>query len=200
MKARARTAVATLGLAAATAAVVAWAVLGVERRDRAAQERRDRVERVFAFAPGDVQEVMVESERGRVVVARAGANWKLVSPAPAEADGGAVDLLVERLAGLRRKGEAAPAAEADAQPARFGLDHPFLKVTVKLRGGQEETLAVGRENGFDGSHFARAGAGPVVLVSPSDRHLLDRTAEELTARAPPERPTPPATGVGRSAP
>jgi hypothetical protein len=200
VRARTRTAVTTLALAAVAAAAVAGAILGVGRQERAEQSRRDAAERVFAFAPADVREVEVRSDRGEVVAARAGAGWKLVRPAPAEADSGAVDLLVERLAGLRRKGEVASASDAGGQLSRFGLDHPFLTVTARLRDGRAETLLIGRTNGFDDSHYARAGAGPVVLISPSDRHLLDRTAEELTARAPipAPAPTPQAAAPARS--
>lgn len=195
MKARARTAVTTLALAAAATAAIAWAVLGVGQRDRAEQTRKEAAERVFSFAPGDVQEVEVRSDRGTVAAARAGSGWRILRPVPGEADPGAVDLLVERLAGLRQKGVAAPAAEAGGQLSRFGLDHPFVTLTAKLRDGRVETLLVGRTNGFDDSHYARAGGGPVVLISPSDRHLLDRSAEELSAKPPPSRGAAPDAGA-----
>ncbi len=186
MKARARTAATTLALAAAAAAAVAWAVLGVGRQDRAAQARKDAAERIFAFSPADVREVEVRSDRGTVAAARAGSGWTILRPVPGEADAGAVDLLVERLAGLRHRGEAASAAEATGQLSRFGLDHPFVTLTAKLRDGRVETLLVGRTDGFDDSHYARADGGPVVLISPSDRHLLDRSAEELQAKPAPQ--------------
>ncbi|BDG08902.1 DUF4340 domain-containing protein [Anaeromyxobacter paludicola] len=191
MKARARSAALTLALAAVAAALIAAAVLIVGREDRAEQARKDAAERLFPFAPAEVEEVALASERGEVAVARAGQGWRVLRPVPGPADDGAVDLLVERLATLRRKAEVAPGAEADAAPARFGLDHPFLTVTARLRGGRTETLAVGRENGFDGSHFARVAKGPVVLIAPSDRHLLDRSPEELAAKRPVPAPTPP---------
>lgn len=180
MKARARTAVATLVLLAAAGGALLYAWYGVERKGEAEARGKEKAERIFAFEPAQVKEIQIEAKGGSTHLVRDAGGWRI--PALGEqADKNAVDPLVERLAGLKRKAEVAAAPDAAAL-AGYGLASPRIRVEAALEGGAKETLSVGDKNAFDGSLYVRAGQGPVFLVPGDVEWWLDKGTEDLRDR------------------
>jgi hypothetical protein len=96
----------------------------------------------------------------------------------AAADRGAVDALLDKVAGLRRRQLVAPAGAPPAELARYGLARPRARVSLALQDGKTETLALGDENPFDGSIFVQPTGGSVEVVGgdvrwPVEKDLFD---------------------------
>jgi hypothetical protein len=177
MRARTRSVATTLALLVAAAAAVAWAYLGVGKRGDAERERKEREERVFALEPAQVREVVVTARGETTRAVRDGERWRLAAPVDAPGERAALDALVERVAALRRTSEVAPAPGGEL--ARFGLAKPRATVELALADGRRETLALGDENAFDGSVYARPTSGAVVAVPGDVRWALERGAFDL---------------------
>jgi len=183
MKARARTAVTSLALLLGAAGALLYAWYGVELRGEREGKRKEAEERVLAFAPGDVRTLRVEAQGETTSLARSGgakAAWRIEELAE-EADGGAVESLLSRLAGLRRKGEVAGRPDAAAL-ASSGLSPPRGRLLVGLEDGRQLSLAVGEPSAFDGSLAVRAGEGPVLRVGADAEWGLLKKTEELRDR------------------
>jgi hypothetical protein len=95
-----------------------------------------------------------------------------------EGERAAVDALVERIATLSRISEVDTGADAGAL-ARYGLASPRAKVTMALKSGATETLALGDENPFDGTAFVRTTAGVVALVPGDLGWAVERSTFDL---------------------
>ena len=178
MTAGKRALVSALGLLLVAIAVVAFAWFGVERRDATGRARRDAEERIFSFRPGDVTAFTVAAKVDVTRLVRAGEGWRLEAPVRADADRGAVDALVERVAGLRRKAVVADAASPQPE-GRYGLAHPRVTVDLTLADGHRATLALGDDNAFDGTLYVRDGAGTVSVVPGDLRWAVERGAFDL---------------------
>jgi len=202
MNARTRNALSAVALVALAAGAVALA-LGVGKRDEASQATKAAGERLFAFAPADVTALTVIAKGDTTVLARQDGGWRITAPLAVPADGGAVELLVRRVAELHRKGSVQPSADA-ASLQRYGLASPRARVELVLRGGKKETLALGDENPFDGSVFVESTSGAIDLVGAETRWGLERSTAELRARETDAGPAgnpavaPPSGGPGAS--
>jgi Domain of unknown function (DUF4340) len=180
MKARARTAVATLALAGLAGGALLYAWYGVEKKGEAEAKGKEKAERLFAFEPGDVRELRVEAKGGSTRLVREPGGWRI--PALGEqADGSAVEAMLERLAHVRRRAEVAPAPD-EAALVRTGLARPRVRVEASLEGGRKESLSLGDKSTFDGSLYVRTGAGPVFAVPADVEWPLDKGTEDLRDR------------------
>lgn len=177
MRSGKRAVLSSLLLVALAGAAVAAAWFGIARQDDARQARRSAEERLFTFQPADVTGVTVEAKGETTRLVRDGDRWRLDAPVHAAADRAIVDTMVDRLAELRRKGVADGAAPDAAQ--RYGLARPRATVTVALRDGKTETLALGDENPFDGTIFARSTGAGVTLIPGDVRWTIERSAFDL---------------------
>ncbi len=176
MKARARTALTTLGLLAAVAAALFLAWRGVEKpaeRDAAGKEAE---EKLLAVARDQVKAVRLASKGQEVRLERADGGWRIAAPVATAADRGAAGALLDTVLGLRRRQRV---AEPDAGAGAFGLDPPRLRLTLELAGGGSRTVEAGAENSFDGSLFVRVDGGPVVTVAPGTRYGLEKGLFDL---------------------
>ena len=117
---------------------------------------RDR--QLFALDAREVERIAIDYPTERLVLAREGADWRMIEPEPGEVLSAVVSNLLEILPNLRYR---AVAAERGAELERFGLDRPRLTVTVGLRGGTVlPALKIGRAAG--GSHFVMVTDRPAV--------------------------------------
>ncbi len=184
MKARARTAVTTLALLVAAAGALLFAWYGVEIRGEVEGKRKEAEERILTFTPGEVRTLRVEAKGETTSLTRAGgakgSAWRLDALGE-EADGSAVEALLSRLAGLRRRAEVAARPDAAAL-ASSGLSPPRGRLLLGLEDGRQLSLAVGEPSAFDGSLPVRAGEGPVLQVAADAEWVLRRT-EEVRDRA-----------------
>lgn len=176
MKARARTALVTLGLLAAAAAAVLLAWHEVEKPAEREKARAEAEEKLLPIERDQVEAVRLAAKGREVRLERADGRWRIVAPVAAAADQGAADALLDAALGLRRRQRI---AEPDAGLGAFGLDPPPLRLTLELAGGRSRTLEAGAENPFDGSLYLRVDGGPVVSVGPGARYSLDKGLFDL---------------------
>jgi len=181
MKARVRSALGTLLLLAAAGAALLWARHGLDEAGERERKDQESSERLFAFDAKEVQELVVEARGESTRLVRTEKGWRI--PAlDADADRAAADGVAERVAGARRKAEAAPAGADEKGLAGFGLARPRVRVEALLGGGRRERLELGDKSPFDGSIYARAGAGPVVALSGDVDWWLDKPQLDLRDR------------------
>jgi hypothetical protein len=161
LTARDRTLALLAGLAALLAALVAAALLGVERPDEAGRTRREAGTRALSFRPDDVAALTIHPRGGVAArIERSGPGWRLTSPAAAEASPAAVLGLLDRLSGIRVR------SRLPADPAALssrGLDPPLSRVTFLGKDGSSAVLDLGDETPFDRNRFGRVGAEILVL-------------------------------------
>jgi hypothetical protein len=121
---------------------------------------------ILTFERDKIDTVEVTAEKGAVVLAKEGSDWKLRKPWAVPADYGTVEGLVGRLNTAQMK--ALPAAEAtDLKP--YGLDKPVATVTIGA-GSTRATLLVGSKDA-DGNIYARDTSRPMVFTVESS--LID---------------------------
>ncbi len=170
MKASRRPVLLAAALAAGFAALVAFALLRVERPDEAARARHDAETRVLPFAPGDVTAVGVAPRSGPAVrLERSGDAWRLVSPRAEPASAAAVEGFLERLGAIRLRATLPAGTKGEGAP---GLDPPAARLTLELRDWSSRTLDVGEENPFDRTRYVRGG-GRIGLATGVPDALLD---------------------------
>jgi hypothetical protein len=180
MTARARTLALLAGLAAALAALVAAALLGVERPDEAGHARREAGARALSFRPGDVTSLALEPRGGAATrVERTGAGWRVTSPVAGVASPEAVLDLLDRLAEIRVR--ARLPADPAALPSR-GLDPPLARVIVVGKDGTPAVLDLGDETPFDRNRFGRVGA-EILILERVPAAALDPAPERLLGGA-----------------
>jgi hypothetical protein len=178
MKARSRTLLSTLLLLALAAGAVAYAWFGVEKKDQAAQARKDADAKLYAFDPEKVKAFTVTAKGATSRLERDGDGWRLTAPVAAPAERYAAQAVVDKVAGLRRK--AAIAEKPDpAALAGYGLAKPRARVELTVDGGRSETLELGDENAFDGTVFVRTTSGAVELVPGDLRWTIEKEPFEL---------------------
>ncbi len=166
-----------VSLAALLAGLVAWALVRVERPDRAADARADRERRVLSFRSGDAVALAI-APRGAVEVRleRSGPAWRL-SPAGGEVAAVAVEGLLERLSTMRVR-SAFPAGPGEL--AGRGLDPPASRVTLTFRDGSRISLDLGDESSFDGTRFGLRD-GQILAIEGVPAVALDPAPDRLLA-------------------
>jgi hypothetical protein len=91
----------------------------------------------------------------------------MLAPEEGPADGAAVEALLDRLRGLRRRAGVA----AGRDPAVYGLAPPRGRVLLGLADGSTAALDLGDDAPVGGAFYARIG-GEVIAVSGSAASLL----------------------------
>ena len=133
-----------------------------------------REKTALKFTREDVSGITMVQGNSRVVLEKAGNDWRLTAPGNAKADAAAVDALISQISQAKMTGITA----GDASPAALkehGLDKPQAIVTVNA-GSAKAELAIGKKE--DDTHFfARDLSRP--LIFSVDKTLLD----ELTKKA-----------------
>jgi len=178
--ARSRTLALLAGLAALLAALVAAALLLVERPDDAGRTRREVGTRALSFRSDDVTVLTIQQRGGAPVrVERSGAGFRLASPTPGEASPTAVLGLLDRLASIRVRSRL-PADPAALAPR--GLDPPVARVIVLGKDGGSAELDLGDETPFDRNRFGRMG-GEILILEDVPAAALDPALDRLLGGA-----------------
>lgn len=182
MNARTRTALTTLGLTAAAAGAAAWAFFGVEKGAQKEKELKETEARLVFFDKDKVKELLVEAkgEKTRLVHGADG-SWQVAEPVKAPGDKGAAESILDKLVLLRKKSEVKKAGEVkdDKELTPFGLAKPRAKVTVTPGTGTPEWVALGDDQPFDNSIYARSTDGAVALVGGDAKFPLEKATLDL---------------------
>ncbi len=95
-----------------------------------------RQKTILSFEKDDVRKLVLDGPSGHAALTKTGNAWRLEEPAMGRASKAEVEKILTALSGLRAVDVA---AEDDADPASFGLDHPSM--TVKITTGEQDKTA-----------------------------------------------------------
>ena len=166
-------------------ALLGAVVYVVEIRGQKAPPTAAETPPFLTFAVEDVASLQVETREGlRMVATRQGEAWTMEAPYQAEGD---PYRLESALSELSLKPSRVLTETGDL--AAFGLDSPWLTVTVTLRDGTAHALQVGDQNPSETSSYVqRLGQRDVLLMDVATVNQLNELAT-----TPPRKPTPTAT-------
>lgn len=114
----------------------------------------DEVNRIFMMGEDDFPdhlEIQNQSEKTRVLLAKEGEAWALVSPVVYPAD---PEVIAGVVSGLRRATQQ-PRLRAEKEWEEYGLSQPVMEVTMAIPGKKAETLFVGAQAPVGDAFFAR---------------------------------------------
>jgi hypothetical protein len=131
---------------------------------------------VFEFNPDDVTEVSLVYADRQLVVKKSGAEWQLTRPVEAPADATTVRNLVTAIA----EAEVKKTFENVSDLAPYGLDQPFVKVTVAVKGKELPTILVGNATPVGYSAYVKkSNEQTVLLTTGAFRAGMDKQAKDL---------------------
>ena len=157
-------------------AVLTIVLLFVRSRGGGDSELEPRVNeepKLVAIEASDVNKIVVTSADSRkLVLEKAGANWRMTEPVNAAADTFAVDSLVRAVTGLRSSGE----VQVDAQNRdSVGVDTPRYTVELTAAGGKSATVNVGNRSAVGGNAYVKLSKeGKTYVVSADAFTQLDK--------------------------
>jgi hypothetical protein len=140
-------------------------------------EDTEKKNKVFAVESDAIDEITIKAEAGDTTTLRkSGAEWQIVAPANAPADGAEISGLTMNLASLE---EERVIDENPGDVKQFGLAEPRVEVTFKS-GGQEQKLFIGAKTPTGGDVYARtAASAKVFLIASYLDSTFNRTAFDL---------------------
>jgi hypothetical protein len=158
----------TLILAAVVAALGTWIYI-VESEGPTTGELEERKSNVFAsFDRDKVESLELTHDGATVKLEKKAGKWRVVRPVETGADEGAVDAILSAVEFLS-KTRTIDAADARKKRADFGLDHPRVRGTVRIRGKAHSFSVGGADSTGEGVYLAVRGDDHVYVV-PKDFH------------------------------
>src|SRR5262249_41762445 len=118
---------------------------------------------VFNYDRSKLARIELESPKGKVALAIEGSVWRITAPTALKADEGAMSDFLWKARDLRAKDFV---ADDSKTLARFGLDHPQVRLSVWEKDAKEpKTLLLApAKDKKDLAYAAAASGGPVVAV------------------------------------
>lgn len=147
-----------------------WLIL---RREEKQKEEAIQAKRVFSFAPADLSTITIEreGERPTVGVRNPDGSWRVTSPYPLAANQQVWERAAKHFAELANE---RTIEESPTDPALYGLDTPYLRVTARAGDDVSAAVIVGDLDPTKKFRYARLPDGPVFLVHPDTVFELDR--------------------------
>lgn len=177
MKQTTKSLVTVLALVVAAGAIGAVAVWAGKDEEKKA-EQKEKSEKVFDFDKSKVRALRLE-KGGKLIAAlerKDTGPWAVVEPVKTEGDDGAVNALLDSMAGLKQKKDLGD--EKDGKP--YGLDAPAVAVSVKTDDGKESKLEIGAENPFDKTVYVRrAGDATIRMIDASGKAPFEKELFDL---------------------
>ncbi|MHB1844273.1 MAG: DUF4340 domain-containing protein [Deltaproteobacteria bacterium] len=174
----------TLALLAVVASLAAslgsYAWFGVYLKGQTEEKAKAQADTLFSFSKDQVKGLAVTAKGETTTLERDGtgkdAGWKITSPIQGGADKLAVDALLDKIAGLKRK----RSAGAQSDLGQFGLVKPRVQIAVTLTDGKKEELDLGDDNPFDGTvYLKKAGDPDVEIVEGGLKYPLEKGLFDL---------------------
>jgi len=140
-------------------------------------EQETKKKTLFDFKADDVTEVSLVYGDHEIVVKKSGDNWQLAKPIEVAADATTAKNLASAIADCEVK---KTLTEKATDLAPYGLDNPFVKVTVKLGAKEMPTILVGKNApvGFS-TYIKRADEDKVLLTGSAFRSGMDKKVKDL---------------------
>jgi len=135
---------------------------------------------VISFARDKISGVAVNAGGRTIEFEKRGGEWTLTKPVAARADFGSVEALVGRVETAQMKSVVADDSAA-ADLGKYGLDRPDVSVIVAM-GGEQATLALGREAGEDAVYARDASRPAVFTVDSALAAELKKNADDYRRR------------------
>jgi hypothetical protein len=135
-----------------------------------------RKKTLFAFSPDDVTAVSLVYADRQVVVKKSGEDWRLTTPLDATADATTVRNIINAIA----EAEVKKTFDNVSDLAPYGLDQPFVKVTVTLKDTDLPTILVGKSTpvGFS-AYVKKITEQTVLLTTGAFRAGMDKQVKDL---------------------
>jgi hypothetical protein len=132
---------------------------------------------LFSFKPDDVTEVSLVYPDREIVLKKTGEEWRLTKPMDVAADPTAAKNLVNAIAECEVKKEL---TEASSDLSQYGIDKPFVTVTVKLKDKELPAVLVGKNTpvGFS-TYVQRADDKKILLAGSAFRSGMDKKVKDL---------------------
>ena len=142
---------------------------------KAQQEEKKKT--LFEFKPDDATEVSLVYPDREITLKKSGEDWRLTKPMDVAADAVTVKNLVNAIAECEVKKEL---TDASADLAPYGLDKPFVSVTVKLKDKELPAILVGKNTpvGFS-TYLQRADDKKIRLTNSAFRSGMDKQLKDL---------------------
>ncbi len=142
---------------------------------KAQQEAQKKT--LFDFKADDVTGVSLVYADREIDLKKSGDEWRLTKPMDVAADAVTVKNLVNAIAECEVKKEL---TDTSADLAQYGLDKPFVKVTVKLKDKQLPEALVGKNTpvGFS-TYVQRADDKKILLSNSAFRSGMDKQVKDL---------------------
>lgn len=131
---------------------------------------------VFEFNPDDVTEVSLGYADRQMVVKRTGADWRLTQPVDAAADATAIRNMITAIA----EAEVKKTFENVSDLGPYGLDQPFVKVTITVKDKELPSILVGKATPVGYSAYVKkSNEQTVLLTTAAFRAGMDKQAKDL---------------------
>lgn len=142
------------------------------------QREKEKKETLYSFAKDDVVSLHLAYADREIELTKDGDTWRLTKPVSAAGDSVSVKSLVDAIASCEISKEL---GEAPDNLAAYGLDSPFVTLTVGLKSGPAPPkVMVGKMTPVGASAYAmREGEKKILLTSSSFRYSLDKQAKDL---------------------
>ncbi len=167
---RFRTTLVLLLLLAGLGAYVYWV-------EMPAADQEAKKKTVLEFKPDDVTQVTLTYADREIVLTKAAGQWRVTKPIDALADATTTGNLVNAIAECELKKELTDAA---SDPAQYGLDKPFVTVTVQLGDKALPGLRVGKNAPIGSSTYVqRTDDNKILLTTSAFRSGMDKQIKDL---------------------
>lgn len=139
-------------------------------------EQEAKKKTLFDFKSDDVTEVALVYPDREIDLKKVGDDWRLTKPLDTAADNMTVKNLVNAIAECEIK----KTLDDSKDLAQYGLDQPFVKVTVKLKDKELPTILVGKNTpvGFS-TYIQKADDPKVLLTSSAFRSGMDKKVKDV---------------------
>ena len=140
-------------------------------------QEKDKKQKLYELKTDDAVELSLVFADRELVLKKSGDSWRLTKPLDAPADSTTVKNLIGAIADCEIKKEL---TEASSDLATYGLDKPFVTVTVKLKDKDLPAVAVGKTTpiGFS-AYVQKADDKKILLANGSFRSGLDKQVKDL---------------------
>jgi hypothetical protein len=155
--------------------------------DKPLDDLRDRS--VLGASQFEMNSLTLAGEHGSIVLSKEGSDWKIKSPFESAVDESEFDSLLSQIASAKAEEFV---AETASDLAKYGLDKPKIKLSVRLQDGSERILVIGSK--ADGGYYAKISDRPQIIkiesalydklnVKPAelrDKQIVKLNKDELT--------------------
>ncbi len=140
-------------------------------------QEKDKKQKLYEFKTDEATEVDLVFADRELVLKKSGDDWRLTKPLDAPADAVTVKNLVGAIADCEIKKEL---TETSSDLATYGLDKPFVTLTVKLKDKALAAVAVGKTTPIGSSAYVqKADDKKILLANGAFRSGLDKQVKDL---------------------